>query len=99
MRRAGIGLLRVSAVLLLMMTLGPVCTAIAAHTVTLNSPKSPSEDTTPSFTGTASDTTPVTVRIHAGATTKGAVVSTATARGTGGFWMSGNASPALSGGQ
>jgi hypothetical protein len=71
----------------------------AAPTVTLNSPKSPSSNTTPSFTGTASDTTPVTVQIHAGATAKGAVVSVATATGTGGGWTSGNASPALSSGQ
>src|SRR5438477_8202270 len=71
----------------------------AAPTVSLNSPTSPSSNTTPSFTGTASDTTPVTVQIHAGATTKGAVVSTATASGTGGDWTSGGASPALASGQ
>jgi hypothetical protein len=71
----------------------------AAPTVTLNSPKSPSNNTTPSFTGTASDTTPVTVQIHAGATAKGTVVSRATATGTGAGWTSGNASPALSSGQ
>ena len=71
----------------------------AAPTVTLNSPESPSSNTTPSFTGTASDTTPITVQIHAGATAKGTVVSTATAMGTGVGWTSGNASPALSSGQ
>jgi hypothetical protein len=73
--------------------------APAAPTVTLDSPASPSSDTTPSFTGTASDITPVTVQIHAGTTGKGAVVSTATATGTGAGWTSGNASPALSSGQ
>jgi hypothetical protein len=70
-----------------------------APTVTLNSPESPSSNTTPSFTGTASDTTPVTVDIHAGATAKGTVVSIATATGTGAHWTSGNATPALSTGQ
>src|SRR5213595_1858389 len=52
-----------------------------------------------SFTGAASDVTPVTVQIHAGATAKGPVVSTATATGSGSGWMSSNASPALSSGQ
>jgi hypothetical protein len=71
----------------------------AAPKVTLNSPASPSSNTTPSFTGTASKTTPVTVDIYAGAAAKGTVVSTATAAGTGATWVSGNASPALSSGQ
>ncbi|MGO8907626.1 MAG: Ig-like domain-containing protein [Solirubrobacteraceae bacterium] len=71
----------------------------AAPTVTLNSPQSPSDDTTPSFAGTASDVTPITVQIHAGPTAKGPVVSTATATGTGAGWTSGDASPALSVGQ
>ena len=70
-----------------------------APTVTLNSPESPSNNKTPSFTGTASGKKPVIVQIHTGATEKGAVVSTATAEGTGGGWTSGNASPALSSGQ
>jgi PKD domain len=71
----------------------------AAPKVTLNSPASPSNNPTPSFTGTASNTTPVTVHIYAGAAAKGTVVSTATATGTGAAWASGNASPALSSGQ
>src|SRR4029077_18786525 len=71
----------------------------AAPTVTLNAPESPSSNTMPSFTGTASDTTPVTVHIHAGATAKGTVVSMATATGTGAQWTSGGATPALSSGQ
>ncbi len=71
----------------------------AAPAVTLNSPKSPSDNTRPSFTGTATDTTPVTVQIHAGPTTKGAVVSTATATGSDGGWTSDDASPPLSTGQ
>jgi hypothetical protein len=71
----------------------------AAPKVTLNPPASPSSNTTPAFTGTASKTTPVTVDIYAGAAAKGTVVSTATAAGTGAGWTSGNASPALSSGQ
>ena len=67
----------------------------AAPTVTLNPPESPSDNTTPSFTGTASDISAVTVRIHAGATANGTLVSMATATGTGAGWTSDNASPAL----
>ncbi|MFI4992853.1 MAG: Ig-like domain-containing protein [Solirubrobacterales bacterium] len=67
----------------------------AAPMVTLNQPVSPSNDTTPSFSGTASDTTLVTVQIYAA----GKVVSEATATGTGGGWISGSASPALKDGQ
>ncbi len=74
-------------------------TYIPPPTVTLNQPLSPSNKTTPSFTGNATDTTTVTVKIYAGATAKGSVVSMATATGTGGSWTSGNASPALENGQ
>jgi hypothetical protein len=70
-----------------------------APTVTLNSPISPPYNTTPLFTGTASDITPVTVLIHAGPTTSGMIVSAATATGTGAGWASGNSSPALPIGQ
>src|SRR3989442_5300785 len=68
----------------------------ASPTVTLDQPPSPSNDTTPSFTGSANDSTPITVQIYAGATAEGAVVSTATATGNGSSWSSGHASPALS---
>ncbi len=71
----------------------------AAPVVTLNSPESPSDNTTPSFTGTASDTTPVTVQIHAGPMANGTLVATATATGTGAGWSSDNASPTLPSGQ
>jgi hypothetical protein len=67
--------------------------------VTLNSPAPPSDNTTPTFTGTASDSTPVTVQIHAGLTLNGTQVSAATATGTRAGWTSGNVSPALSPGQ
>jgi hypothetical protein len=70
-----------------------------APTVALNSPESPSDNTTPSFTGTASDITTVTVQVHAGATAKGAVVSLATATGTGSNWTSVAAFPALAVGE
>jgi hypothetical protein len=66
-----------------------------APTVTLNSVESPSADTTPSFTGTATDIRPVTVQVHAGATAKGPVESLATAAGTGSNWTSGDTYPAL----
>jgi hypothetical protein len=46
----------------------------AAPTVTLEQPETPSANATPAFTGSASDTTPVTVGIHAGPTTKGPLV-------------------------
>jgi hypothetical protein len=71
----------------------------AAPTVTLDQPETPSANAAPAFRGSASDTTPVTVGIHAGPTTKGPLVSTATATGTGARWTSGIATPALSIGQ
>lgn len=71
----------------------------AAPVITLNSPESPSDDTTPSFTGSASDITPVTIQIHAGNTENGTIVSLATAAGTGGSWLSGGAQPALPNGE
>jgi Bacterial Ig-like domain len=109
MSRTGNGLLA-AAVSLVATAVGSVGVGIAAPLVataaadkgvpkvTLNRPESPSSNTTPSFTGTASDTTPVTVQIHAGTTAKGTLVSLATAPGTGAGWTSGPASPALSSG-
>ncbi len=67
----------------------------AAPVVTLNSLEPPPGDVTPSFAGSASDITPVTVQIHAGATEEGTIVSLATAAGTGGSWSSADAQPAL----
>jgi hypothetical protein len=71
----------------------------SSPTVALNQPKSPSNNTTPSFTGSASDTTPVAIQIYAGAAVEGTVVATAAATGTGGAWSSGKASPSLASGQ
>jgi hypothetical protein len=67
-------------------------------TVTLAAPTSPSNDTTPSFSGTASETTPVTVEIFAGPNAEGTVLTTASATGTGGSFTSGQTSAALAGG-
>jgi PKD domain len=71
----------------------------APPTVTLDPPESPSDNSTPSFTGTASEKALVTVQIHAGGTVSGTLVSRATASGTGDGWASGDASPALSTGE
>jgi hypothetical protein len=63
--------------------------------VTLRPPPSPSNDTTPTFSGTASDATEVTVEVFAGTTAEGPIVTSATAPGTGGEWTSGEASQQL----
>jgi large repetitive protein len=64
-------------------------------TVTLNAVGSPTNDPTPSFSGTASDTTEVTVYIHEGTSVGGTIVSEAHAAPSGGKWFSGAADPAL----
>ncbi len=66
-----------------------------APTVTLTQPASPSNDTTPSFTGTASDTTPVTVDVYAGEKAEGNPISILKVQGTGGSWASASVSPPL----
>jgi hypothetical protein len=71
----------------------------AAPNVTLNGVKSPSGDSTPGFSGSASDTTSISIMIYAGATASGGVVSSAAATGTGGAWSSGQAGPPLPSGQ
>src|SRR5205823_987293 len=71
----------------------------SSPSVTLEQPPSPSNDTTPSFAGTASDTTTVTVQIYKGAKAEGSAVATAKAAGTGGGWSSGPASPTLTSGE
>jgi large repetitive protein len=67
--------------------------------VTLNQPKTPSNHTKPSFSGEASDHTPVIVDIYSGTSATGPIVSEATATGTGGAWTSGAASTALTTGE
>jgi large repetitive protein len=67
--------------------------------VTLNAIKSPMNDRTPAFSGTASADTPVVVDIYAGATATGTPVATATATGTEGAWTSSAASPELPAGE
>ncbi len=64
-------------------------------TVTLNQPTSPSRNTKPTFTGTASATTQVVVHIYEGTKASGTQVASATATGTGSSWTSSAASPAL----
>ncbi|TMK25667.1 MAG: hypothetical protein E6G62_04600, partial [Actinobacteria bacterium] len=71
----------------------------APPTVTLNSPPLRSNNTAPSFTGTASDTTLVTIKVYAGTNTEAAPLSSASATGTGGSWTSGTVTPVLSNGQ
>ncbi len=69
-----------------------------APTVTLNQLPSPSNNTTPVFSGTASDTTPVVIHVYGGTKAEGAVVSQAQATVSGGAFASGAASPALADG-
>jgi hypothetical protein len=67
----------------------------SAPVVTLNPPQPTPGETAPSFIGTASDTTPVSIQIREGTSPKGKIVSLASATGTGGGWHSSAASPAL----
>src|SRR5205823_6523812 len=55
-------------------------------TVTLAAVKSPSNDTTPSFSGTASETEPVTVDVYKGSKAEGTPVATVEATVTGAKW-------------
>jgi hypothetical protein len=71
----------------------------AAPAVTLNAPLSPSGNRAPSFSGAASDHTPVTVDIYKGATAQGAAVASAQGEAAGGRWVSVKASPSLSWGE
>jgi hypothetical protein len=67
----------------------------APPSVTLNAPPSRSNDTTPSFSGTASEATPVTVEIFEGTRAEGNIVATVSAAGTRARWASGPVNPAL----
>jgi hypothetical protein len=62
--------------------------AVAAPTVTITQPTTPSNNTVPSFSGTATETTKVTVDVYAGATATGTVVATATATPSSKSWTS-----------
>ena len=57
-----------------------------APEVTLNTVKTPSNDTTPSFSGTASESLPVTVKVYKGSKVEGVPVATAEASVSGGNW-------------
>ena len=67
--------------------------------VTLNTPASPSNDQTPTFTGTASATTNVVVHIYEGSEAKGTQLASATVKGTGGAFTTGEVGPALPSGK
>ena len=66
----------------------------AAPKVTLSQPKTPSNHTKPTFTGTTNDSTQVTVSIYAGNQASGTPVSSATATPSGKNWSSTEATPA-----
>jgi len=61
--------------------------------VTLNGIPSPSGNSMPSFSGTASDTTTVTVLVYKGSSASGSVVAETLAAGTGAGWSSGQVGP------
>ena len=63
--------------------------------VSLNGISSPTADRTPSFTGSASEGSTVTVHIYEGGSASGSPVAEAQASGTSGSWSSGAASPGL----
>jgi hypothetical protein len=67
--------------------------------VTLSQPKARSNDTMPSFSGTASDTTLITIDVYNGASPEGVPISTLKVQGTGGNWVSAHVSPALPDGE
>ena len=67
--------------------------------MTLNAPASPSNDQTPAFTGTASATTNVVVHIYEGTKAEGTQLASATVKGTGGAFTTGEAGPALPSGK
>jgi hypothetical protein len=66
-----------------------------APTVTLQASPSPSNDTTPSFSGTASEATPVSIEVFSGTRPEGEPVAGATAPGTGKGWTSNPTAPTL----
>jgi large repetitive protein len=68
-------------------------------TVTLNPLPPLTSDTAPSFSGTAQESTQVTVEVFDGTRPEGVPIAQATARGTGGEWVSGAVEPALPAGR
>jgi hypothetical protein len=66
-----------------------------APTVSIDEPPPRSNDTTPSFSGSASEATKVTVEIFEGTRAEGNIVAIAGAQGTGGSWTTGPVAPAL----
>ena len=82
-------------------TSAPATFTINTHapTVTLASPASPSNNRAPAFEGTASEATPVTVKIYKGATVSGSAISEASGAPSSGVWKTLPASPALPAGK
>ncbi len=68
-------------------------------TVSLSQPTTPTNNRTPTFSGSASAATEVVVHIYEGPTAEGTEISKATASGTEGTWTSGTANPALATGE
>ena len=77
---------------------GGALVSVGPPEVTLDKPPTPSNDSTPSFSGTASDTSLVTIDVYAGEHAKGTLVATLKAQGTGGDWASAQVSPPLADG-
>ena len=67
--------------------------------VTLTAPASPSNDQTPTFTGSAGATTNVVVHVYEGTEAKGTQLASATVKGTGAAFTTGEAGPALPSGK
>ncbi len=68
-------------------------------TPTLNQPTSPSRNTAPSFSGTASENTEVVVKVYEGTRAEGTVVAKASTTASGGAWSTGAVSPSLAAGE
>ena len=68
-------------------------------TVSIKGPSSPTSDTTPSFSGTASETEPVMVKVFKGTKTTGSPVATVEAIVKGGKWGPVSSAPALGEGE
>ena len=67
--------------------------------VTLNAVPTPSNNTTPSFSGTASESEPVTVKIYKGSKAEGTVVASVVAEVSSRNWSSGALAKALGSGE
>ena len=80
---------------------GPVTFEVdtRAPTVTIDAPPPRSSDTAPSFSGSASEATRVTVEIFEGTRAEGNIIAIAGAQGTRGSWTTGPTAPPLPSGR